>query len=349
MGYAPQQQELERELDALELRPVPRLHLRHAAQCATRAPSAWNTQPWLLRLGERSLEVWADHSRALPVGDPYGRELTIACGAALLHAQIALQRLGWRVEVDLCPEFRTPDCLARLTLIERRAPDVETRRLYAAIHTRRSHHGSFPDQAPCEHVAREWELCVLREGAWVSTMGPDLRGPLAQLVEESFMLQAQDAALRSERLQWITHGQQAEVEGLSRRALGYSCAPAALLPWLWKSNWGMRRRAQREAQWIREAPCVLLISTLHEEPSAWLQAGAALARVLLTAGAAGVSAAFHSSVTEHPRVRHSLRQLAGNLAFPQVLLRLGYADPTHSSGRRDWTQVCFEETPRGAP
>ncbi|MEO1398336.1 MAG: nitroreductase family protein, partial [Pseudomonadota bacterium] len=53
------------------------------------APSGHNTQPWRFRLLEDHLVVLADRTRALPVVDPYDRELTISCGAAIGHFEVA--------------------------------------------------------------------------------------------------------------------------------------------------------------------------------------------------------------------------------------------------------------------
>ncbi|WP_229440580.1 hypothetical protein [Massilia sp. BSC265] len=53
------------------------------------APSSHNTQPWLFRMAESSIDLFADRTRALPVNDPDDRELTISCGCALMHLRIA--------------------------------------------------------------------------------------------------------------------------------------------------------------------------------------------------------------------------------------------------------------------
>ena len=45
------------------------------------APSPHNSQPWLFRLNTSDVEIFADRRRALPVTDPHGRELRLACGA----------------------------------------------------------------------------------------------------------------------------------------------------------------------------------------------------------------------------------------------------------------------------
>jgi hypothetical protein len=46
-----------------------------------RAPSAHNTQPWVLRYHDRTVEIGWDPSRELPAGDPTGRNLRLSLGA----------------------------------------------------------------------------------------------------------------------------------------------------------------------------------------------------------------------------------------------------------------------------
>jgi len=62
---------------------------------AVLAPSGHNTQPWLFHFNKQNdLYLIADRTRALPVVDPNDRELTISCGAALDHLEIAANAHG---------------------------------------------------------------------------------------------------------------------------------------------------------------------------------------------------------------------------------------------------------------
>ncbi|MBO0784056.1 MAG: hypothetical protein J2P37_35060, partial [Ktedonobacteraceae bacterium] len=61
---------------------TPGEQLRFLLNYALLAPSEYNTQPWLFRVKENVIELYADTSRRLPVVDPDGREMIISCGAA---------------------------------------------------------------------------------------------------------------------------------------------------------------------------------------------------------------------------------------------------------------------------
>src|SRR5215211_5237733 len=80
------------------------------------ARSGHNTQPWLFRIRDQAVEVLADRTRALPVVDPDDRALVIGCGAALATLRIAARQLGFRADVDVLPDPRDEDLVARVSL-----------------------------------------------------------------------------------------------------------------------------------------------------------------------------------------------------------------------------------------
>src|SRR5216683_5000593 len=81
-----------------------------------------NTQPWLFKIEDDTIELYADRACALPVVDPDDRELTISCGAALLNLRIALRHFGYRDLVQALPEPDNPDLLARIHMVIRYTP-----------------------------------------------------------------------------------------------------------------------------------------------------------------------------------------------------------------------------------
>jgi hypothetical protein len=63
---------------------------RYLLHYAFVAPSGHNTQPWLFRVTDDGVELFADRTRALPVVDPEDRELLMSCGAALCQLRVPL-------------------------------------------------------------------------------------------------------------------------------------------------------------------------------------------------------------------------------------------------------------------
>jgi hypothetical protein len=68
-----------------------------------RAPSAHNTQPWLLDYSPDRVELGFDPARALPVGDPTRRDLHLSLGAFVEAALISASAAGTAVRFE--PSF----------------------------------------------------------------------------------------------------------------------------------------------------------------------------------------------------------------------------------------------------
>src|SRR5258708_33440700 len=76
---------------------------------AARAPSIFNTQPWLFGVTTYTIELYADPSGKLRT-DLTGRQMLISCGAALFGLRLAVRALGYRPVCSLLlgPERPSP-------------------------------------------------------------------------------------------------------------------------------------------------------------------------------------------------------------------------------------------------
>lgn len=78
--------------------------VRSLVQRAVLAPSSHNTKPWRFRTSTSTIDLLADRTRALPVNDPFDRELTISCGAALMTLRAAIAASGQDARVWVLPD-----------------------------------------------------------------------------------------------------------------------------------------------------------------------------------------------------------------------------------------------------
>lgn len=283
--------------------------LSECVHYALLAPSAFNSQPWLFRVLEDAIEVRADRSRALAVIDPFDRELSIACGAALFNLRVALLRYGWSVGVDVMPVPSDPDLLARVVLLGHDGePEDDTRELFDTIPRRGTHRGSFEDRRIPPEVLSDLQRRARAHGAWLHVLDGPKRDAAADLIARADLLQSQDPHFRREQAVWTSRG---GVDAATRSR--------ALL-----------------------APTLVLLTTRHEETAAWIDAGQALEHVLLRAAACDVQASFHNQPLEVARLRPSLARLTGHGGFAQVLLGLGHAPATHPGPRRGLDEVLID-------
>ncbi|MEI8255384.1 MAG: hypothetical protein WCJ30_06885, partial [Deltaproteobacteria bacterium] len=135
---------VDRRLQRLsELGGRPEDALRVAVEHAILAPSLYNTQPWKFSIRGFTIDLIADRKRALRIVDPDDRQLTIACGSALLHLQLALHGLGLCATVRVLPEQYDSVVLSRATIDRAEPPSSLDRRMLDAMLLRRTHRKAF--------------------------------------------------------------------------------------------------------------------------------------------------------------------------------------------------------------
>ena len=168
----------------------PSEQLRHLLHYAVVAPSGHNTQPWLFRVTNDGVELFADRTRALPVVDPEDRELTMSCGAALCQLRLAIRHFGLTDMVELFPHARQAHMLARVTFGEARSSSAEEERLFHAIRKRRSNRWAFEARpVPPPLVAALRSSAADENVMFHEVVGGDHRHAVADLVAEGDRLQ----------------------------------------------------------------------------------------------------------------------------------------------------------------
>ena len=77
--------------------------LKYLLRFAILAPSTHNTQPWLFKVSENKISIFADMTRSLPVIDPENKELIMSCGAALGNIMVSMNYFGFSYLVKPFP------------------------------------------------------------------------------------------------------------------------------------------------------------------------------------------------------------------------------------------------------
>jgi len=309
--------------------------LRRAAAAGIRAPSLHNTQPWLFRLRDGAIDILADPSRQLPVADPTGWALRLACGAALYNARLALATAGAPARVTLRPEPANPDLLARLTPGPPRPPTYPEHDLYAAIAHRHSNRAPFwPNPVPADVRIRLIDA-ARTEAAWLDLLvGMTALTGFAQIARSADRVLRRDTRYQSEMTGW-THLDTAP-DGIPAMAGAPIPEPQDLLPQ--RPFTDHRRAPGRDYE---PEPLIGILGTPGNTNTDQLTAGQALQKVLLTATDTGLAASMLSQPIEVPTARDQLRRSLGRTGIPQLAIRLGYGQPGHPTPRRDLDDVLL--------
>lgn len=288
---------------------------------ACRAPSVHNSQPWRWRTDGDRIDLFADYRRQLVYADPARRDLLISCGAALHHLQVASAALGWRARVRRQPDPSDERHVASILLKPYRsaAEDLELLDALTRRRTDRRRLTSWP--VPPERlnalasVGTSWGAQVMPVHGEMTTKD------LLQLTRRADRLQQRNQRYVAELAAW-THAA-SPVEGI----------PAGSLP--------DRGGEDAEEAVYRRFPRgtlddgdtgpgdpeagMLLVCTSSDDAISRTRAGEALSAVWLRATMDHLSLVPLSQAVEVDETRRELQsRVLGDLAFPQILLRVGW-------------------------
>lgn len=328
----------ERELDA---RASVAEKLRFALRYAVLAPSSHNTQPWRFLLDGDTVTVSADRLRALPVTDPYDRELIIGCGAALMNLRIALSHFGLAYAITLFPSSAEPDVLATLRIVPDGRRDASLPPLFDAITKRATTRTPFVDE-PVPPVVRQRLIDAgAAEGADIVCLDArDARERIAERVAEADRRQFADPRFRRQLAGWLhprrrDDGMPAYAGGM-RALLDFATPLATLAIRTFDAGGGVAAAHQTLAS---GSPLIVCIATGADDAPAWLAAGQALERLLLAGVNYGLNASFLNQPIEIAALRAELHATLGIDSAPQLLLRMGRGPRFEHAPRRPLADV----------
>jgi hypothetical protein len=315
--------------------------LRFALNYAVLAPSSHNSQPWRFIVDGDTVLLCADRMRALPVVDPFDRELVISCGAALFNLRVALSHFGLGYAITLLPSGAEPDVLAQVRVLTGGGCDASVASLFNSIPRRVTTREAFRAEAIAPEVQQRLLRAAEAEGVQAVCID-DLHGreQIAQLIADADRIQFHDPRFRRELASWI-HPRRA-ADGMPAYGPGMNTLLNVAVPLVASAirtfDLGGGIAAAHESL-VEASPILFCIGTGIDDPQSWLAAGQALERVLLTGVGSELTASYLNQPVEAEQLRESLRRVAGMSAQPQLLLRMGRGPQAGHSPRRPIQEV----------
>jgi hypothetical protein len=251
------------------------------------ASSSHNTQPWLFKIVNDTIELYADRTRALPVVDPEDRELTISCGAALSHLQIAIRYFGYAYKLDLLPKSfdkGSEDLLAHISIdndsggdsSSRNEPTNEEYLLFQAITKRRTNRLKFEDKEVQQSLLSKLQQSVITKQAdrttttttWLHIVkeDDDEKNSLADLITEGDRIQMSDKHFRRELASWIHSNRSHSKDGIPGYSFGISNIMSFMGPFVIRTFDAGKGKATKDRDLVRGSPVLTVLGSNSDEP-----------------------------------------------------------------------------------
>ncbi|WP_416666622.1 Acg family FMN-binding oxidoreductase [Egbenema bharatensis] len=323
---------------------TPTEQLQFLLQYAVLAPSSHNTQPWLFKLQNEQVQLYADRSRALPIVDPQDRALIISCGAALFNLCLAIRQFGYTDIVKLFPDASQADLLAQVQLGEPYHATATEQALFRAIPHRHTHRPQFLNQALSPDFLITLQSAAIAEHTWLEFISQANREAVADLIAEGDRRQMKNPQFRRELSDWIHPNRSPHRDGMPGYAHGFSDWLSYAGPFVIQHFDLSHPQAKKDRQLAQQAPALAVLGTAADRPEDWIAAGQALSHVLLLARSQGVMAAFMNQPIEVAELRPQLSQQLKQSGYPQLLMRLGFGADIKPTPRRSIEEVLLSST-----
>jgi nitroreductase len=309
---------------------------------AVLAPSSHNTQPWLFHIRGNELELYADRTRALRVVDPHDRELIISCGCALFHLRCAMAHFGYLGGVDILPDPRDPDLLARVSMGSSEETSPDEARLFGAIPRRRTNRQPFTDEPVPPALLTALSAAAREEFAWLHAVSSEhARTAVADLIAQADCIQWSNKRFRLELAAWVHPNRSNARDGIPGYAQGIDDLLSYAGPLVIRTFDMGEGQAARDHELATGSPALVVLGTRTDTVRDWIHAGQALARILLRARVEDVWASFLNQPIELPELRHRLTAVMGVEGHAQICLRLGRSTELKPTPRRGVDEVLI--------
>ncbi|MFC4070036.1 Acg family FMN-binding oxidoreductase [Actinoplanes subglobosus] len=306
-----------------------RVILEDGVRAATLAPSLHNSQPWRFRIGDGVVDVFADPGRRLDVLDPGGRELMISVGAALFNLRLRLRASGRLPAPAYFPDAQQPDLIARVSVGEPVEAPEDVLRLAAAIEHRHTNRQPFARAAIPAGVLDSLTAAAAAEDAVLTVANPVSRNAIIALSQVADRRLRATGGYRAELARWTTH-RLPHRDGVPQTAAG----PWDALETMPIRDFGLLQPGVgRPTEAFEPYPSIMVLATTGDDRTAWVRAGQALQRVLLTATWHNLATTPISQPVEIPAIREQLTDTREGV-WAQMVLRAGYGRPSVSTPRR---------------
>lgn len=309
---------------------------------AIKAPSGHNTQPWLFKINENSVEIRPNLEKSLPVVDFDNRELFVSLGCATENLCIAASCKGYKTDVSINEE-------GTITIVLERSPAATPDPLFDQIAIRQTNRSVYNGTAIPEEAIEKLKAIPVDSGIKVHFYDSGMKQfeTIAGYIYRGNAIQMRDKAFQEELRNWMRYNKKHQDDtndGLSYAVFGAPNLPKFIVKPIMAKAINEKSQNKGDKEKLQSASHLALLTTQHNTIEEWISLGRTLERLLLQSTAMGI---VHSYFNQPNEIRELADQMAQSLQlsgeYPTLLIRLGYGEKMPYSKRKDIREVIVKE------
>ncbi len=305
---------------------------------ATKAPSGHNTQPWLFELYDDKIVISPDFTKALPVVDADNRELFMSLGCAAENLCLAVSALQYHTKVEV-------DSTGNILVHLEKSVEITPNPLFEQIEKRQTnrskYNGTKIPEETISNILQQTQTTENKIYAWDKNTTEFAQ--LTDFVLQGNLLQMNDKAFKEELLSWIRFNKkhsESTNDGISYAVMGAPNLPKPITEFFVKLALNAKSQNKTDLKNINSSSHLLLLTSQENNIASWIETGRILQRLLLTLTQNNIAVAYLNQPCEERKLSTEMQTILPiNGQIPQILLRIGYAEPMPYSKRKAISEV----------
>lgn len=312
-------------------------------ECAIKAPSGHNTQPWKFENTQDGIHIHPDFSRALPVVDKDNYELYIGLGCALENLLIAASQKSYSYTVQY-PETAT-SCI-NIVLTKDVKNDIQPDTLFEYINIRQVTKCKYNNQPIPSDSLKQLSTCFNLNGISLLILdGKKNFDKIFKIIIEASNMQFNNNDFVNELVSWCRFSKREAIktkDGIWSATMGMPGLGRFLGSMIMKNFVSAKSEAKRLTDLLNHTQGLAIFITEKNDPVSWVKIGQAFQRFGLKATMLGISHAHLNMPCEEYELRNILaKELSIESKNPLLLIRYGYAKKMPYSFRRSFEDVVI--------
>ena len=285
------------------------------------APSVHNSQPWLVRLDDMSLEISIDESHKLTHGDPTGRQTIISLGIFTEAVRLVAQDLGWNAHKQIFKDKIVTIKFKKVRLVNQSS--LSSKLLKSRCSDRSIFKNTKLDKHDISAIQKVKRIPGVKAEV---TDDKEIIASVAVLTSKAISVALSSPSFREELIKHLVFPWSKNKRGISIFSLSLPWFLEFSEPLLLRLGVGLKNEHSLELRRWLSASALILITAKGDMPRFWLEAGRTYLRVCLEVENLGLSQATSAAIVEASNYHEDIESLLHTKQRILGVIRIGMGE-----------------------